>query len=288
MSSVPGGPPGSGSDGSLPDLKQPPGQIEGAGGGPALPSGPAGTSSDKAGYRQTSEDLNYLAAFMALDAVGAAAFGAEPMAVGFAAFAAMAAGASHSYANLADNDPPQPYQEIVHFERQASAPPGLGDPAPVLATVAIASQYVFFASVTAQGALVAVERLADAMAAGDYDWAVTHQGVLHEATARIPIDLALVAAALRAAGFAMRGTPADVKLTPGQRGAGQWVANPANEAALSRYLGQSGYTAGQSAEAIAWMRSDPAYQGQPSAISEQLVVVAERLYQTAERLVTSA
>jgi hypothetical protein len=150
--------------------------------------------------------------------------------------------------------------------------------------VAITSQYAFFSGVTAAGVLAAAERLAGAAGAGDYDWSVTHQGVLRQAIARMPVDVALVAAAQRAAGLAIQGTPADAKLSPGQKGAGQWIANPANEAALSRDLRQAGYTADQIAEGIAWMRSDPPYQGQPSTISAQLVLVAERLHQTAEGL----
>lgn len=279
-----GGAPGDGRATSiLPDLERPPGRIEGAGGGPAVLPGPALDDKTKAKFRELSLEFEQAAIACSLAALEAASLGLEPLAAALAELSVDFEIDSKICGAIAD-DPPQPFQEIVRFERRVSSPPGLGDPDPVLAAVAIASQHAFFAGVTAAGVLAAAERLAGAVAAGDHDWAVTHQGVLRQAVARIPVDVALVAAAQRAAGLAVRGTPADVALVPGQKGAGRWISNPANEAALSRHLGQTGFTPGQTAEAIAWMRSDPPYEGQPSTIGDQLVLGADRLYRTAEGL----
>jgi hypothetical protein len=269
----------------LPDLERPPGRIEGEGGGPAVLPGPALDDETKAKFRELSIEFERAAIVCALAALEAASLGLEPLALALADLAAEYEVDSKICDTIA-NDPPKPFQEIVHFERRTSAPPGLGSVDPVVAAVAIASQCTFFAGVTAAGALAAAERLAGAVAAGDYDWAVTHQGVLRQAIARMPVDLGLVAAAQRAAGLAVRGTPADVRLSPGQKGAGEWIADPANEAALSESLRQVGYSPGQVTEGVAWMRSDPVYRGQPSTVGDELVQGAERLYQTAERLAT--
>jgi hypothetical protein len=215
----PSGGPGTGGSG-LPDLKQPPGQIEGAGGDPALPAGPSVSKEDKDAYDNVSDELNYMAAGWAGGMVIAGATGVEPAAIMMGLASAGCWWLAQDFNDLSD-DPPQAYQHIVSFQRRAIALPGIGHPTPGMAAIGIASQYTFFGGVTVQGALMAAERLAGATAAGDYDWAVTHRGVLLQASGTIPTDLALIAAAHRAAGLAIQGTPLDGELASGPTGGGR-------------------------------------------------------------------
>src|SRR5438270_10546332 len=124
----PSGGPGTGGSG-LPVLKQPPGQIEGAGGGPALPAGPSVSKEDKATYDEISDELNYMAAGWAGGTVIAGATGVEPAAIMMGLASAGCWWLAQDFNDLSD-DPPQAYQEAVRFQRRAIAPPGIGAPTP--------------------------------------------------------------------------------------------------------------------------------------------------------------
>jgi hypothetical protein len=271
----------------LPELEQPPGYIEGPGGGPAFPVG--------AGGGQYTADEKALFGDLSTAAAGVAA-GATIVAGGFAMMGpafAIAAGAWTAAAGVwaldavllgeMAQDPPQPnYRRVVAFPPRTSAPPGGGDP--VLGPLAVAAQRSALLLVTARGSLDAVERLQGAAAAGDRDWALTHKGVAVQARWALAVDLATLAAALQAAGRAVAGTPHDVALAPGARAGTAWLETPPVRAGAPGWLRQAGLTPAEVDRALAYLRSDPPYQGSATTTSAHLTATGAQVYDRATQL----
>lgn len=239
--------------GSIPDLEQPPGFIEGVAGGPAMPGGGGLSSADKEAYDEASDNANYYAAGTAGVAVVAGAFSSGG---GTVLFGLMSAGfwfISQVFSDLAE-DPPQPHEHIVTFQRRVSRLPETDDP--VFARVGIAIQRAVFGTVTGRGLLQAVERLSSAQQAGDVDWALTHYGVGAQSYQALNVDIASLAAALFAAGKGMSASPLDTRLKPAATGVRTWIESPGMEARMTTALREAGFLDAEIKAVIAWWKTD--------------------------------
>jgi hypothetical protein len=275
------GPDGGFPGGSIPDLEQPPGVIEGMGGGPAMPGGGGLSAHDKAAYDDAADNANYYAAGAAGVAVVSGAFSSGG---GALVFGLMSAGfwfISQVFSDLAE-DPPQPHEHIVTFQRRVCRPPAMNDP--VLAPVGIAIQRAVFGMVTGRGLLQAVERLSSAQQAGDVDWALTHYGVGATSYQALNVDIATLAAALHAAGNTMSKSPADGRLKPAATGVRQWIESAGTEAKMTTALRDAGYLDAEIKSVIAWWKTDPKHAGAEQTCSELLLGGATKLYASAQKL----
>jgi hypothetical protein len=274
--------PGSGfPGGSIPDLEKPPDVIEGAGGGAAMPGGGGLSADDKSAYGEAADNANYYAAGTAGVAVVS---GAVSSGGGLLVFGLMSAGfwfLSQVFSDLAE-DPPQPHEHIVTFQRRVCRPPAMNDP--VLSPVGIAIQRAVFSMVTGRGLLQAVERLSSAQQAGDVDWAVTHYGVGAASYQALNVDVATLAAALHAAGNTMSASPLDGPLKPAASGVRQWIESPGMESKMTKALRDAGYVDAEIKSVIAWWKTDPRHAGAEQKCSELLLGSATKLYASAQRL----
>ena len=267
--------------GGPPDLEQPPGVIEGPGGGPAFPTGGL-SAGQKNSADSTADALNYLAAGSAGLAAGGVLLGASaPFGAVVGILSAISWGFAQLFSDIAE-DPPQPYTNIVTFQPRLCSPPGITDP--ILSHLGIASQRGVFALVTAGGLLDALERSAGAQQAGDLNWAITHYGVASQCYQTLVVDVATLAAALNAAAQALSGSEFDLPLKPAAGGVRKWINSPGTRASISAQMHEAGLLDSEIESAIAWWTTDPKYSGPGTTVSGLLLSSAIKLYTCAQRL----
>jgi hypothetical protein len=276
-------PPDPNNPGGLPGIdEEPPAIKEGNCGGPIQPvAGGSWSKEDKELFDWASDSTNLLAAAAATGAAGSTLFVQPEAAVPLGVISGVSWFASGILAELVE-DPPQPHKRIVAFRRRRSIPPGMSDP--IFSKLGIASQYGLATAVTARGSLDAIERLAGALDANDYNWAVTHNGVAIQTATQLPVDLATYAAALNAAGPALAGSAYDHQLDTGAGGVKAWIDSPGTRRAMTAHLRHAGLLPAEIDAVIAWWQSDPTYTGPPMRIGERLTSTAVELYDYAVRL----
>ena len=270
----------------LPDLEQPPAVIEGAGGGPAVPTGGGGSgksTEDQEVIKDASNTMSGAGGAIVL-ASGAA------VATGIGAAAAPGMGVLGGFVLLLGqlvgflaDDPPQPFEKIVTFKRRVSPVPASSDPA--LMALGVASQRSVFTLVTARGYLDALERSAAAQDARDLNWAITHRGVALQCRPAFAVDMATLAAALFAAARSLKASQYDQALTPGGTAVKDWIETPGVERRLTADLKTAGLTPAETQTAIDLVKANPVYTGAAATLSDELTDSSQRLYAFAERLV---
>lgn len=159
---------------------------------------------------------------------------------------------------------------------------------PVMERVGIATQCAVTVGATGQGYLDALERLGGAKDAEDFDWAVSHYGVVLQCQNAIALDLATLAAGMLAAGAAMEGSQSDVQLKPGARGLGAWIRTVGVQDEITEHLKSSGLRPGEVSKIIELWKTDPAYTGEMSKLSAGLTAAAPTLHALAMRLLSAS
>ena len=272
----------------LPNPLEDPAFIEGPNGGPATPfnghahQGHDGVKDDTGNISGALETAGSIATTVGklLNTVGAANLGGSLVTAGAVLQVAS------NLMELITGDPPKPYEEMVQFDQRVSQPMGMDDP--VGAKVGLITQQSVFTAVTAEGLLKALERRGGALEAGDHVWAMAHTGVLVAARERMAIDLARVAAAIRATAQALQGAQRDVEVSAAEQHAVlAWLATPAMVSDISQRCIAAGLNEAEIEIGLSRIQDPSHFKGLPDAskpASQLMQSNAEALYAQAQQM----
>ena len=268
------------SSGSVPDPAGDPDLYEGEGGGPAGPEGEGISASDKAATNEMYTSVSLAGAYMGL--AGAVLTPINPMGgTIFWVSEAIAFGAI--VLDLLANDPPQPYERIVHFRRRAIQFPETEDAqntGVLQERMKIGAQRWMFAGITGLGYLRAAERRDGAILAKDVDWAITHDAVMRTTRAAFRYDMATAAVATMRCADELRSSTFDVPIEPDHLAALKTrLADGSDRNGFGTFLKANGISddVRDAARQLQWSSVDRVAVGEPP--SDQLRKLADSVYQ---------